>query len=122
MSKKLLFNESVPVAEVPLAKDSIFRSLVFISGFNNSYYLNNNSSAASLKLQYLTGEDAGFINFTPNINVNITVKFLHKDGTVIYNVTSGFIGNTINNRTFTFDSDVKVTEVSNFKNIKLQNK
>lgn len=121
MSKKLLFNESTPVAEVPLAKDSIFRTLILIFGSNNSYYLNNNSSAASLRLQYLSGESAGYIVFAPNINVNITVKFLHKDGTVIYEVNSGFIGGSTDKK-FTFDSDVIITEVSNLKNIRLLNK
>ena len=121
MSKKLLFNESTPLAEVPLAKDSIFRTLILIFGSNNSYYLNNNSSAASLRLQYLSGESAGYITFTPNINVNITVKLLHKDGTVIYEVNSGFIGGSTDKK-FTFDSDVIITEVSNLKNIRLLNK
>lgn len=121
MSKKLLFNESAPVAEVPLIKDSIFRTLVLVFGSNNSYYLINNSSAASLRLQYLTGENAGYITFTPNINVNITVKFLHKNGTAIYDVSSGFIGGSAD-KIFTFDGDVKITEVSNLKNIKLLTK
>lgn len=121
MSKKLLFNESIPLAEVPLAKDSIFRTLILIFGSNNSYYLDINSKAASLRLQYLTGESAGYITFTPNINVNITVKFLHKDGTVIYEVSSGFIGGSTD-KNITFDSDVIITEVSNLRNIRLLNK
>lgn len=121
MSKKLLFNETAPVAEVPLANGSIFRTLILVFGSNNSYYLNNNSSAASLKLQYLTGENAGNITFIPNINVNISVKFLHKDGTAIYDISSGFIGGSADKK-FTFDGDVKITEVSNLKNIKLLTK
>jgi hypothetical protein len=121
MSKKLLFNENVSVAEVPLAKDSKFRTLIFVFASNNSYYLNNISSAANLKLQYLTGENAGYISYTQNINVNITVKFLHKDGTIIYEANSGFIGGS-NDKTFTFDDDVIITEVSNLKNIRLLNK
>lgn len=121
MNKKLLFNENTPVVEVPLVKDSIFRTLILIFGSNNSYYLDSNSKAASLRLQYLSGESAGYITFTPNINVNITVKFLHKDGTVIYEVNSGFIGGSTDKK-FTFDSDVIITEVSNLKNIRLLNK
>lgn len=121
MSKKLLFNESTPIAEIPLAKDSIFRTLILIFGSNNTYYLDVSSKAASLKLQYLTGESAGYITFKPNINANITVKFLHKDGTIIYEVNSGFIGGS-NDKTFTFDDDVIITEVSNLKNIRLLNK
>lgn len=121
MSKKLLFNESAPVVEVPLAKDSIFRTLILLFGSNNTVYLNSDKSTASLKLQYLTGENAGNITYSPNININITVRFLHKDGTVIHNVSSGFIGNTNQNKEFTFDDEVKITEVSNLKNIKLLN-
>lgn len=121
MSKKLLFNESVPVVEVPLTKDSIFRTLILLFGSNNTVYLSSDKSTASLKLQYLTGENAGNITYSPNININITVRFLHKDGTVIHNVSSGFIGNTNLNKEFTFDDEVKITEVSNLKNIKLLN-
>lgn len=115
MCKKLLFNGGGSI-DVPFEEGSVGNMLVIPKVFSNSALLNNQYGNGKLSLQYLTGEDAGYITYTPNMSIDCKVQFKKKDGTVFFTQSYGNIGDN----QFLFEDKFKIVSLTNFKYMNLK--